>query len=568
MATFSPNGKRLGRPPKAATAAVAAPIAKPAFAPKARYDAAGQGRRMAGWNAPSTGPNVAITGLQTIRNRARDASRNDWSGESTTQKWATALVGIAITPRFRGIVSEKRRAEVTLLWNRFVKMADADCVLDHYGQQTLATRSWIESGEVFLRRRARFADEGLPVPLQVQVIEADMCPLMDVDSYIGLPAGNRIRSGIELDRRGKRVAFWFFKEHPGDKFTGFSSIDPDALVRVAASEICHVFEPKRPGQLRGVSTLAPVLARLRNIGDYEDATLERQKIANLVVGFISRGLPKLDPNDPTLGTPQTILDDVESALGRNDLLPMEPGLLQELDDGQKVDWSNPPEAGTNYSDYIRTSQLGTAAAAGLPYELYSGDIANVSDRTLRVLINDFRRFAEQRQWQILIPQMCQKIVDWFADAALLVGLVSATELEAVKAVEHAPHGWSYIHPVQDVQGKALEVASGFTSRSSVISARGDDPETVDRQRAADLERSEKLGLVAPVEEPPADEPPPDETEEQRAEENAKADLRMKLARIAQIEADTDALRAAARGDLSPMQQKIIDLLADDDVAPE
>ena len=52
---------------------------------KALYDAAGYGRRMKGWNPPTTGPNKAAVGLQNIRNRARDASRNDWSGESAIQ---------------------------------------------------------------------------------------------------------------------------------------------------------------------------------------------------------------------------------------------------------------------------------------------------------------------------------------------------------------------------------------------------------------------------------------------------------------------------------------------------
>ena len=52
-------------------------IAKTAPAIQNRYDAAGTGRRMRGWVAPSTGPNKAIAGLQNIRNRSRDAARND-----------------------------------------------------------------------------------------------------------------------------------------------------------------------------------------------------------------------------------------------------------------------------------------------------------------------------------------------------------------------------------------------------------------------------------------------------------------------------------------------------------
>ena len=175
-----------------------------------------------------------------------------------------------------------------------------------------------------------------------------------------------------------------------------------------------------------------------------------------------------------------------------------PGIVQELEPGQDVMFANPPEAGTTYSDYMRTQHMGTSAAMGIPYEIFSGDIKEVSDRTLRVIINEFRRLAEQRQWQIIIPQMCQPCVEWFADAALLAGKIVVAELDPVRRVEHAPHGWQHIHPVQDPQGKKLEVEAGFRSRSSVIGERGDDPDMVDDERQADLQREKDLGLyVAP-----------------------------------------------------------------------
>lgn len=457
---------------------------------KALYDAAGYGRRMKGWNPPTTGPNKAVQGLQNIRNRARDASRNDWSGESAIQKWTTNLVGIGITPRFKRITDKTRKQAITDLWNEFVTKSDADGVLNYYGQQTLAVRSWLESGEVFVRRRYRRTNAGLPVPLQVQLIESDFVPMLDTATWAGLAKGNIIRSGIELDKNGQRVAYWVHKFHPGD---GTSQIGSQDLVRVPAEDMRHVFEPKRPGQLRGVPVMASVLARLRNINDYDDAVLERQKLSNLFVAFITRTMPGADADidiDPLTNMP------IEWS-GGEPLAGMQPGLTQELDPGQDVKFANPPEPGTTYSDYMRTSHLGTAAAAGVPYEIFSGDIANVSDRTLRVIIQEFRRFAEQRQWQIIIPMFCQPVVEWFADAAALIGGLSASEVKDVKHAEHAPHGWQYIHPVQDPQGKALEVTSGFRSRSSVIAERGEDPDTVDDERAADKEREKSLDLLPP-----------------------------------------------------------------------
>lgn len=459
----------------------------------AKYDAAGQGRRMRGWSPASTGPNAAITGLQTIRNRARDASRNDWSGESGVQKWATTLIGIGITPRFKRIASKVRKQQITDWWTDFLSEMDADGASHGYAMQTLVVRSWFESGEIFARRRARRIGENLTVPFQVQLIEADFVPMLDADMCPGMPVGNRIRSGIELTRIGRRAAYWFYKEHPGDgKGTNINSSD---LVRIPADEILHVYELKRPGQLRGVPGMAPVLARMRSIGDYDDAVLERQKLANLFVSFITRNLPGgFDDVDPATGQP------LEFSASDEPLVGLQPGLQVELDPGQDVKFSNPPEAGTTYSEYMRTQNLGTAAASGIPYELFSGDIQNISDRTLRVLINEFRRLAEQRQWQIVIPRYCQPVIDWFADGLYLAGKISQTEIEAVRRVEHSPHGWSHIHPVQDPQGKIIEIAAGLRSRSATIGERGDDAEAVDDERASDKKREDRLGLtpVAPA----------------------------------------------------------------------
>lgn len=514
------------------------PAAQKRLEIKNKYDAAGTGRRMKGWMPPSTGPNKAITGLQNIRNRARDVVRNDWSGESATQKWVTNLIGVGITPRLKRMASGPRKQELIDLWDRWTEVADADGVLNFYGLQALVVRAWLDSGEVFVRKRVRRLDSGMEVPLQVQLIEAEFVPLFDADTWPGMPVGHKIRQGIELDRRGQRVAYWMHREHPGDD----TAAGMQNLLRIPASDVKHVYEVKRPGQLRGVSALASVLTRLRSINDYDDAVLERQKLANLFAVFITRGLGGDVDLDPLTNLP------IEMSSGEP-LVGLQPGIMQELEYGQDVKFSNPPEAGTTYSDYMRTQHLGTSAATGIPYELFSGDIKEVSDRTLRVVINEFRRFAEQRQWHTVIPMFCQPVRQWWTDAAVLAGKVTMAEANDVAMVEWAPHGWAYIHPVQDPQGKALEVESGFRSRSSVIAERGDDPDTVDAERAADKEREESLGLsLVPEQLDPAKDPGDTDgidNEEYSAPPNAEL-----LKQFAALAQQMNAIQAALMGQKS------------------
>lgn len=496
---------------------------KRAVQPQAKYDAAGTGRRIKSWSPPSAGPNRAITGLQKIRDRARDTSRNDWAGESGLQKWATNLVGTGIVPRW----ADKAITERFLKW---VAIADADGVLDFYGLETLVTRGWLDGGEMFARRRPRLYMTKDAAPLQVQLIEPEFCPLFDADQWPGMPLGNTIRQGIERTKRGERVAYWMYREHPGDGGL-LSAPTADQLLRIPAREILHVFEPKRAGQLRGVSQLAPVLTRLRGSMDMEDAVLERQKLANLYTMFVTRPAPDAADVDidPLTGLPVYYGTDGSPMVG------LEPGIAQELRPGENVTFANPPEAGTTFSEYMRTTHLGTAAGAGLPYELFSGDIKDISDRTLRVAINEFRRFARQRQWQILIPMFCQKVIEWWAAADVLGGGLPLAKLEAAKAPKWSPHGWEYIHPTQDAEGKAKLIEIGVISRSEVIGERGDDPATVDAERADDLKRSKDLGLEPPP--PPKPAAPPPKPPPTKAElEMADLALRERRATVARLEA--------------------------------
>ena len=457
---------------------------------KARYDAAGNGRRMRGWKATSTGPNQATQGLQTIRDRTRDSVRNDWLSSAGLQRWVTNLVGTGIVTRCNKRIAKTRRDKIERVWNDWMKRSDADGVLSFYGLQALATRSWLESGEVFVRLRFRDDTFDLEVPLQLQLIEADFIPTFDSDSWPGMPPGNKIRQGIELDRRGQRVAYWAYREHPGDFRTAVSTTSN--LIRVLADEMLHIFEPKRPGQLRGVPDFAPVLSRIRNTIDYDDGVMERMKLSNLFAGFIKKPAPSgyTDDIDPLTG--QAIDYDRDGS----PMVGLEPGLMQELLPGEEIQWSNPPEAGTTYSEYMRTQHVGTTAGQHVPYEVVTGDIYNISDRTLRITIQEFRRHAEQRQWTILIPQFVEKVRDSFADAAILSGALSIREGADAKDVTHTPQGWAYIHPTQDAQAEQMLIEAGLSSRSAAIAKRGDDPETIDQERADDAAREQSLGLPA------------------------------------------------------------------------
>jgi lambda family phage portal protein len=448
---------------------------------QARYDAAGHGRKMAGWKAPGSGPNRAQSGMETLRNRLHDAIRNEWQGKSGQRVWTTNLIGTGIIPRHRVADAEKKARFKTILED-FIPLADADGNLDFYGLQTLAVRAWVGAGEVFARLRPRRASDGLEVPLQVQLLEAEMVPLLDLDSHADLPSGHYIRSGKEFDAIGRPVAWWCYREHPGDADASGASLSN--LTRVPVSEMLHMYEPQRIGQIRGVSDLATVLVKLRSLTNLDDAVLTRQELANLFAMFITRPPAGAPVMDPLTGLP------VQQGSDGSPWLGLQPGISQELAPGEDVRFSEPPDAGANYADFSRQQHLGVAAGWGTPYELMTGDIRDVSDRTLRVVINEFRRFCQQRQWQIIIPMLCQPIIAAVGKAAVLTGRLAPEELRDFARVHWSPQGWEYIHPTQDAQGKQILRDMGVLSETQIILERGDDPDEVGQQYAEDAARRE------------------------------------------------------------------------------
>ncbi|HCH6867153.1 TPA: phage portal protein, partial [Pseudomonas aeruginosa] len=183
--------------------------------------------------------------------------------------------------------------------------------------------------------------------------------------------------------------------------------------------------------------------------------------------------------------------------------------------GEQVEFSKPPEAGNNYPDFMRQQLQAAAMGTGVPYELFTGDLRNVNDRVIRVVLNEFRRRLEQLQFSVYIHQLCRPVRAAWMDMAYLSGALDlpdyARRRREYLRTRWVPQGWEYIHPVQDVQGKVLEIQAGLASRSEVVLRKGYDAETIDEENAADQARAHVLGLnytTAPGSPDPADEGTP------------------------------------------------------------
>lgn len=452
------------------------------------YESASQTRRMLGWRAPTVSPNAAILySLSLLRDRSRTATRNDGYAKGAIEKLVSNIVGTGIKPLPQATDVEFRKA-VSQKWLRWTDESDADGLLDFYGQQSQAVWAWFEGGEVFVRLRPRLASDGLSVPLQIQVIEPELCPHTHDQE---LANGNRIRAGIEFNGIGKRVAYWFHPSRPGD----LDDFDRGQLRRVPAEFVLHMYQPTRPGQLRGVPHLTQALIRLHELDKFDDATLLRQQIANLFAGFIQKpqAVGESEAVNPLTGL---VPDDTHE--GRP-VVQLEPGIMQELEPGEEMKFSDPPGVDSSYEAFTRQQLFHISAATGVPYEILTGDLSRVNDRTVRVILNEFRRRVQQWQHQIVGFQVCRPIWNAWLDRAFLAGALPMPagyqqDPWPWRVVSWMPQRWPYLHPVQDVQAEKDAIRNGFTSRSAVVSEHGEDVETIDADQAADNARADELKL--------------------------------------------------------------------------
>lgn len=456
--------------------------------PSPAYEAASTGPRATTWNAPNLGPHssIAMSHGQLVR-RSRDALRKNGYAESAVRSVESNVVGTGIKPRWNTPDPELNKA-LGELWLDWTDEADADGRLDFYGMQALAVRAMESDGEVFGRFRVRRPGDMDTVPFQVQMLETDFVPV-DEDRP---RRGREVRAGIEFDAVGNRTAYWMRRRHPNDP-APLSVIRDDGLLHaVPASEVAHLYEPRRPGSIRGEPWLSRALVKLRDVDLTDDATVIRQQIANMFAAFITR------PDDQN-----PIMSEAQISGTQRAVAGLMPGTVQILAPGEEITFNSPPDLGMTYEPFMRQQLRHISVAARSMYELVTGDYSKVNDRTFRASVNEFRRQMEMIQNHLIVFLFCRPTVLRWVDLALMSGLITppaSMDLRALYRVKWIPQGWKYIHPEQEVRAHEREVANKFRSRSDVINERGDDPEVVDAEIARDKEREQELGIE---DEPPA-----------------------------------------------------------------
>lgn len=460
-----------------------APKASSAVSIGTGFEATRSSRRLRSWEPTKSDVNTILAaGGERLLRRSRDLVRNNSYATNAVSEFSAAAVGGGIKPSSL-VADPGLKREIQQAFLDWTDESDADGMTDFYGLQAMIARGDIEAGETFARFRPRRPSDGLSVPLQIQLLEAEMLPY-ELNFNPSGTGRNQVRCGIEFDGIGKRTRYHFYDRHPGDAVS--TKISERQYVPVDARQIMHIMRADRPGQIRGVPGLAAAMVKLQFLEQYDDAELERKKTAALYAAFVRK-----PQHDQPAADEELDADNVP-------LVSLEAGTVQELLPGEDMVFSEPADVGGNYEVFQYRVLLAICAAIGVPYASVTGDLRQVNYSSIRSGLVQLKRRIDQWQHRTMIFQFCRPVWQAWMDAAVMSGRLQIndyaerrSEYQRVKWITPA---WDWVDPKKDREAEAIAVQQGWKSRSDVVEAEGYDIEEVDERIAQDRAREKALGI--------------------------------------------------------------------------
>ena len=471
-------------------------------APRRRmFEGAMVNRLTADWVTSGSSVDSEIWGsLRMLRNRARQLARdNDYAAQALRTIQANVIgKGIPFQAQVKkqrgGKLDQPVNDQIEQLWKKWTRAPYCHTAgkLSFCDIERLLIRSVAESGEVFIRI-IKQSFGGSPVPIALEVMEADWID----DRMSGRTGenGNEIRMGIEVDRWGRPVAYWFLPKHPGDYLvTGSQQAQFGNPVRVPADEVIHLFVTTRPGQTRGIPWMASSIKCLHQLDGFVEASVVRSRASASLMGFITSPEGELQGDD--------VMDGERVS-------NFEPGVFKYLQPGESVTVPSLNAPDGEFEPFLRAMLRGMSAGLGLSYHNLSQDYSQTNYSSSRLAL-----LEERENWRILqewiIGSFHQRVLEAWMDMAVLSGSLSLplyeSEPDRYRQVRWMPRGWSWVDPQKEITALREAEMAGYMTKAEIIAESGGDIEEVFHQRRRELDLADELDLTFDTSAPPPSRP--------------------------------------------------------------
>ena len=422
------------------------------------------------------------------------------------------------------------------LWAGRKQSCDATGVNTFYGMQQLVALAWPMSGDVFALIDREKPTPLNPYSLRLHILEADRVRtppdasakqgvtnlLLTSQTTAKLENGNTIHDGVEIDPRGKIVAYHIANNYPyevGAEPTKFARVEAYGKL-TGLPNILHVMDTERPEQYRGVPYLAQAIEPLLQMRRYTEAEITAAIVQSFFTAFIKTeagadGLPNEVGGD---GVQEVSRDPNEYEVG--------PGTVNMLEPGEDVAFGSPTHPNTGFNVFMRAMCEQVGASLEIPADLLLMSFNSSYSASRAALLEAWKGFRMRRDW--LTDDFCRPVYEIWLTEAVAIGRISAPGFFTDPIVRQAYLGSEWIGPSQGQLDPTKEVAAAVTAienglstreaeavklNGSQFSANADKLATENEQ----LRRANGGNVAAPAQEPPPNE---DGEDEEQEEENA------------------------------------------------
>lgn len=438
------------------------------------YDAVNNGRLRKRARDEGSGNTTTGRAQRPLRDMARQLDRNHDIARGALNVMVRNIVGangIGVEPHplnADGTLNEALAEQLAALHTEWRKLPEVTGELDWARSEQLLCRSWLRDGDVlwqYLEGDVPKLTHGSRIPLSLELLEADLLPTDYND-----PQRN-ILQGIERSAWGRPVAFWLYKNHPGDPFY----ITTQSLKRVPTENIGHLKLIDRVGQVRGVSMFASVLTRLDDLKDYEESERIAAKIAASMAAVIIKG----DATDYTGTNP-----DGSAAAKRE--MRFSPGMVfDDLKPGESIDTIDAKRPNPNAATWRDGQLRAVAAGADASFSSISRNYNGTYSAQRQELVEQYSAYMLLSN--AFIDQCSREVYERFVGSAVLGGLirpprgVSFTQLANAMFI---PPQMPWIDPQKEATAFGLLEDRAYISGPEVIRRRGGNPrETLRAEKA-------------------------------------------------------------------------------------
>lgn len=443
-----------------------------------------------------------IRDLPVLRSRSRDQMRNAPVALGALNTTVSHVVGTGLTytpaidAKFLGLDNKQAEAwqdDVKRRFSTWAGSVDCDCArqLDFYGLQELGFRSFLESGDSFVIT-PRLARNGKPAQLALQLVEADR-----VCNPNRVADGPALIDGAEIDPpTGEVLAFHVARLHPGGVNVSGNVWDRVGVrgSSTGRRNVLHIFKPLRPGQVRGVPWIAPIIEPLKQLGRWSDAELNAAVVSGLMATFI-----KMDPEAfDTLydeDAQGAIIDSASKWSGE-----MESGKAINLMPGESIESPTPGRPNPAFDPFWTAMVRQIGMALEMPYEVLVMHFQSSYSAARAALLMAWKSFRSKRD--MLAKTMCQPVLElWLADE-VAEGRISAPGFFADDVVRAAwcaaiwtGDGPGSIDPAKEVDAAQKRVDLGIsTKQAESILHDGVDWEQKHEQRVKEVNAEKRDGI--------------------------------------------------------------------------